>query len=80
MHMQPLFAHTPFVTDTRVWDEGGACAEAEGSVDGDIFRHAVCLPSGDALTETQIAEIVENIRGCFDHQAGALREEEPAHE
>lgn len=55
MHMQPVFA-------------GAKCFphNEESFVDEDIFNHAVCLPSGDGLTDDELALIVDEVRKCFD--------------
>ena len=65
MHMQPLFKDDIFVTDTDVYEKSGECIGNGKIVDEDIFNHALCLPSGDTLTDEQIAEIVSEVRGCF---------------
>jgi dTDP-4-amino-4,6-dideoxygalactose transaminase len=46
MHLQPVFADCPV--------RGGAVAEA-------IFRTGLCLPSGSAMTEGDIARVVDGI-------------------
>lgn len=63
MHLQPVFANAPFVTADAVY-EAGEGAKTDG-VSGGIFRSAVCLPSGDALTEEQLAEIADVVKRCF---------------
>ena len=65
MHMQPLFKDDIFVTDTDVYEKSSECIGNGKIVDEDIFNHALCLPSGDTLTDEQIAEIVSEVRGCF---------------
>lgn len=65
MHMQPLFRDAVFVTDTDVYENSGECVGNGKIVDEYIFNHTLCLPSGDALTDAQITEIVNEIRGCF---------------
>lgn len=47
MHLQPVFAGCESV--------GGALAE-------DLFNRGLCLPSGSALTESELARVVETIR------------------
>ncbi|WP_018124320.1 DegT/DnrJ/EryC1/StrS family aminotransferase [Desulfovibrio oxyclinae] len=49
MHMQPLFA------SSRIY--GGGVSE-------DLFRRGLCLPSGTAMSEDDLALIVEVIKGC----------------
>lgn len=66
MHMQPIFKETPFVTDNDVYFHGEDCIGTGDSVDEAIFAKTLCLPSGDALTDEQIAEIVSEIRACFE--------------
>jgi pyridoxal phosphate-dependent aminotransferase EpsN len=61
MHMQPLFKECIFIS-----------AVDDASVDEDIFKHSVCLPSGDALTLDQIKEIADEIRACFQQNTNAL--------
>ncbi len=65
MHMQPLFQDAPFVTDSRVYPRGGESVGSAGVVGEAIFASAVCLPSGDALTDAQIEEIAGEIRALF---------------
>ena len=47
MHLQPAYAGYEAV--------GGA-------VGGDLFRHGLCLPSGSAMTEADVARVVEVVR------------------
>lgn len=65
MHMQPLFQDALFITAGDVFERGADCIGSEKSVDEDIFQYTVCLPSGDALTQEQITEVVAEIRSCF---------------
>lgn len=65
MHLQPLFASAAYVTDERVW-ENGCPAGAEDSVSERIFQKTLCLPSGEALTEEQLALIAQEIIECFE--------------
>jgi pyridoxal phosphate-dependent aminotransferase EpsN len=48
MHLQPVFAH---------------CQVVGGAVAADIFDKGLCLPSGTALTESDLKQIVSVIRG-----------------
>ncbi len=50
MHQQPVFQ---------------GCRIRGGEVSEDLFRRGLCLPSGTALTDEQLSQIVEIIRGCF---------------
>ena len=50
MHQQPVFYKCRII--------GGAVSEG-------LFRRGLCLPSGTALTDDQLSQIVEIIRGCF---------------
>ena len=65
MHMQPLFKNDIFITDIKVFNHSQEAIGLPNIVDEDIFSQTVCLPSGDALTDDQIEEIVEEIRSCF---------------
>lgn len=69
MHMQPLFKNVPFITEDDVFLQGGECIGSGRSVDEDIFEHTICLPSGDAMTEEQIQQVVAEIRSCLDNDA-----------
>ncbi|MFZ2517269.1 MAG: DegT/DnrJ/EryC1/StrS family aminotransferase, partial [Anaerolineae bacterium] len=53
MHLQPVFAGCEVV--------GGAVAEA-------LFRDGLCLPSGTALTDTELERIVSVIRSVAHSQ------------
>ncbi len=48
LHLQPVFKGAPTVG-------GAVCAN--------IFEQGLCLPSGSALTEEDVARVVEAIRG-----------------
>lgn len=48
MHLQPVFASCEHV--------GGAVAEA-------LFRDGLCLPSGTAMTEADLARVARVVRG-----------------
>ncbi len=47
MHMQPVFQECEVV--------GGSVAEA-------LFRHGLCLPSGAAMSEDDLARVAEVVR------------------
>lgn len=49
MHLQPVFSH---------------CRVKGGTVAADIFDNGLCLPSGTALTESDLERIVSVIRRC----------------
>ncbi len=51
MHMQPVFSDHKMV--------GGAVCER-------VFANGLCLPSGTALTDSDISRIAAIIRGCFE--------------
>ena len=55
MHMQPVF-------------KGAQCFTYEDGVFEDemIFRHAVCLPSGDSMTDAQQDLVITAIKACFN--------------
>lgn len=50
MHLQPVYADTPRVG---------------GQVAARLFNHGICLPSGSALTDEQVDEVAEVVRGCW---------------
>lgn len=50
MHMQPLFR---------------SCAAIGGKVSRHLFEHGVCLPSGSALTDVELARVIQIIRQSF---------------
>lgn len=66
MHMQPLFKDDLFITSEDVFEHGVDCVANGKSVDEKIFEHALCLPSGDTLTQEQITQVVAEVRSCFD--------------
>jgi pyridoxal phosphate-dependent aminotransferase EpsN len=70
MHMQPLFKDALFITAEDIFERGADCIGSGKSVDEEIFQHTVCLPSGDALTQEQIEEVVGEIRSCFQKSLG----------
>ena len=49
MHLQPAFAGAEMV--------GGAVSEA-------LFREGLCLPSGTAMTDADLARVCDIVRGC----------------
>lgn len=65
MHMQPLFKEVPFVTDEMVYERSSDAFGKPDVVDEKIFKHTICLPSGDLLTHEQINEIVYEIKACL---------------
>ncbi|MBQ9994442.1 MAG: DegT/DnrJ/EryC1/StrS family aminotransferase, partial [Clostridia bacterium] len=54
MHMQPVFEGTKAFSH---YDDA--------FVDEDVFAHAVCLPSGDSMTDDQLQLVVDEVRKCF---------------
>ena len=54
MHMQPVFDHPCFFTH-----------DGDHAVDEDVFAHAVCLPSGDGMTDLQQQMVIAELRNCF---------------
>ncbi|MBQ4313165.1 MAG: DegT/DnrJ/EryC1/StrS family aminotransferase, partial [Clostridia bacterium] len=54
MHMQPVFEGTKAFSH---YDDA--------FVDEDVFAHAVCLPSGDSMTNDQLQLVVDEVRKCF---------------
>ncbi len=55
LHLQPAFA------DARAL--GGACC-------ADIFERGLCLPSGSALSESDLARVAETVRAVRDRSRG----------
>lgn len=60
MHMQPIFAKSPFFTKEGLWKAG------DTAVDEDIFRRGLCLPSDNKMTPDEQARVIEIVRGCFE--------------
>ena len=56
MHMQPIYADSPFVSAT----------ESEKYVGNDIFQRGLCLPSDNKMTPEEQAVIIQIIRSCFE--------------
>ncbi|MHB1315299.1 MAG: DegT/DnrJ/EryC1/StrS family aminotransferase [Christensenellales bacterium] len=54
MHAQPVFEQY------RYYRHDGRC-----SVSDELFKTGLCLPSGTAMTEGDLARITDVIRGCF---------------
>jgi pyridoxal phosphate-dependent aminotransferase EpsN len=52
LHLQPVFAH---------------CRVRSGAVAQDIFEHGLCLPSGSALTNTDLDRIITIIHEVHHH-------------
>ena len=48
MHLQPVFA---------------GCDVVGGAVAADLFEHGLCLPSGTAMTEDDLARVISVVRG-----------------
>lgn len=55
MHLQPLYAHAPFVAAVDGVDVGA-----------DIFRRGLCLPSDIKMTDEQQDAIIAIIQSCFE--------------
>ena len=49
MHLQPVFRD---------------CRSLGGAVGADLFTRGLCLPSGSSLTESDLARVVDIVRGC----------------
>ena len=67
MHMQPIYRNNAFVT-VEGNGRGRTNAYIKGSgvdVGADIFRHGLCLPSDNKMTEEQQDRIIEIIHRCF---------------
>ncbi|MGI6544893.1 MAG: DegT/DnrJ/EryC1/StrS family aminotransferase [Fastidiosipilaceae bacterium] len=60
MHMQPLFENYVFFSHT---------AANTPSVDEDVFRRTLCLPSGDGMNEAQQVEVIRELRAYFERGA-----------
>lgn len=54
MHMQPVFEGARFFPH-----------EPDRAVDEEIFARAVCLPSGDAMSDEQVDEVIGEVGRCF---------------
>ncbi|MBE6753177.1 MAG: aminotransferase class I/II-fold pyridoxal phosphate-dependent enzyme [Ruminococcaceae bacterium] len=54
MHMQPVFAGCTSFSHYE-----------DSYVDEDIFAHTVCLPSGDSMTDDQLALVIDEVKKCF---------------
>jgi len=54
MHMQPLFA-----------DALSFSHHEDSFTDEEVFSRALCLPSGDGMSEEDIAFVVEELKKCF---------------
>jgi dTDP-4-amino-4,6-dideoxygalactose transaminase len=50
MHLQPVFH---------------GCRTVGGSVSEDLFQRGLCLPSGTAMTDSDLARVIEVIRRCW---------------
>ena len=68
MHMQPMYRMHEFITRN-----GSARAKTNAYIDGkicdvgsDLFDTGLCLPSDIKMTDEQIDQIIEIVRGCFD--------------
>lgn len=61
MHMQPVYAHNPFVTREGMATSKGLPVD----VGRDIFDRGVCLPSDIKMTPKQQEKIIDVIRCCF---------------
>ena len=55
MHLQPVFA---------------GCEVVGGSVAAALFRAGLCLSSGTAMTEADLARVVQMIRAARGHGRG----------
>ncbi|MCI8554124.1 MAG: aminotransferase class I/II-fold pyridoxal phosphate-dependent enzyme [Clostridiales bacterium] len=54
MHMQPVFHAPQFYPHSK-----------KQIVDEDVFSHAICLPSGDSMTDKQLERVIHELRKCF---------------
>jgi dTDP-4-amino-4,6-dideoxygalactose transaminase len=50
MHLQPVFH---------------GCRAVGGRVSEDLFQRGLCLPSGTAMTDSDLARVIEVIRRCW---------------
>ena len=55
MHLQPIYAHTPFVAAVDGADVGS-----------DIFERGLCLPSDITMTDAEQDVIIDIIKSCFE--------------
>ena len=69
MHMQPIYRNHVFITKQGVArgrsnayiDEGAAMDNGKW-----LFKHGLCLPSDNKMTEEQIKLVVEIVKRCFE--------------
>ena len=54
MHMQPIYAGNPFVSDSDV------------DVGADIFARGLCLPSDNKMTPEEQDIVIKIVRSCFE--------------
>jgi len=60
MHMQPLFHDAVFFAHGN---------SGEQSVSENCFARTVCLPSGEALSDADQREVMDEVRKCFDNHS-----------
>ena len=69
MHMQPIYQSHPFITkdgDGRARSNAYIRETEGGDVGADIFARGLCLPSDNKIPLSQIDQICEIIRRCFE--------------
>lgn len=77
MHMQPIYRNHGFVTrygngraQTNAYLSRGKIGEDGLPMDigMDIFERGLCLPSDNKMTPEQQDQVIEIIKGCFNHE------------
>ncbi|RLC15838.1 MAG: aminotransferase DegT, partial [Deltaproteobacteria bacterium] len=70
MHLQPVFdtGDPEIESKKRAIDKKRyPCRSVGGQVSEDLFNRGLCLPSGTAMTETDLERIVDIILKCTPH-------------
>ena len=67
MHMQPVFDTGIPAIESRKPSTGKPrqkCRAVGGQVAEDLFHRGLCLPSGTAMTNSDLSRIIDTIRSC----------------
>jgi dTDP-4-amino-4,6-dideoxygalactose transaminase len=70
MHLQPVFdtGDPEIESKKRAIDKKRyTCRSVGGQVSEDLFNRGLCLPSGTAMTETDLERVVDTILKCSPH-------------
>ena len=70
MHLQPVFGggmrdSRCEIRDARTGNKGYEVKVIGGEVAEDLFKRGLCLPSGTAMTDVQIQQISDTVKGCL---------------